>query len=307
MIRRWILSHKPAGTLEYREPFVGGGGVFFGLTATAVERRWINDKHPGLMAVYQALAERPEEFIAACKSIAAAQPGESVTPPGVRGGRPKNARLAALFQDVCLNESCDQALRYFFVNRTVHGSGRVNYDLPSRLYFSNEEGWGIVETDALERAAALIHGTKITCDDYESLFTEPGERVWIYADPPYVVNSNLTASSQLYQHGFTHADHRRFAAVAAACEHLLCISYDDDEEGFIRSLYSADRFCIVPASWSYMGTTQKRKRVGRELLIMNYDPQGVGHVDLDHGRRVQGYGQGLLHLPIPGRSNHAQC
>ena len=27
-IQRWICAHKPSGVEEYREPFVGGGGVF---------------------------------------------------------------------------------------------------------------------------------------------------------------------------------------------------------------------------------------------------------------------------------------
>lgn len=271
-IQRWICAHKPSGVEEYREPFVGGGGVFFYLTATAFSERWINDKHDGLIAVYKALRDRPREFIAACRQILPPQPSDPQTDGGPRGGRATNARMKAVFDSLKLNPDCDQAVRYFYVNRTVHGSGRVNYDIPSRLYFSNPEGWGIVATDALERAAEVIEGTKITCGDYEPLFATAGENVWIYADPPYVVNSNLTASSQLYQHGFTRDDHRRFADVVRACEHKVCISYDDDGDGLVRSLFPADRFCLVEGSWKYAGTTAGKKQTGRELLILNYEP-----------------------------------
>lgn len=273
-IQKWILAHKPYGTKEYREPFVGGGGIFFGLNADAVEHRWINDKHTGLVEVYRALRDRPADFIQRCKAIAPPLPDDAQTQEGPRGGKPTNSRLKLVFESLCLNKDCDQALRYYFVNRTVHGSGRVNYDIPSRLYFSNPDGWNIVEGDTLQQAAAHIDGTQITDGDYSHLFTASGDDVWIYADPPYVVNGNLTPSSQLYQHGFGEADHRRFAEVVAACEHKVCVSYDDDTDGFVRSLFPADRFHIIEATWKYAGTTNEKKEDGKELLILNYEPPG---------------------------------
>lgn len=271
-IQEWIVANRPAGVKEYREPFVGGGGIFFHFDG--VERRWINDKHEGLVAVYRALAERPEEFIARCKLVHPEQKGEELTEPGPRGGAQLCKRLKGVFDSVSLNEECDQAFRYFFVNRTVHGSGRVNYDIPSRLYFSNPQGWNIVANGRLQEAADHVAGTKITCGDYAELFDAPGDDVWIYADPPYKVNTDLHRSSQLYQHSFTDDDHRRLAEVVKRCKHKVCISYDDDDEGFIRSLYPEGQFYIVTAEWRYCGTTNGKKEVGRELLILNYEPPG---------------------------------
>lgn len=271
----------PTGTKEYREPFVGGGGVYFGLDARTKAglfrheqqiKRWINDKHCGLIEVYTALRDRPDEFIAACKAIKPASDSDPMTEEGPRGGKPTNARLKAVFESMCLNEECDQALRYFFVNRTVHGSGRVNYDIPSRLYFSNPEGWNITAGTRLQEAADLIAGTEITCGDYEQVFEANGEKVWIYADPPYAVNTELTRTSQLYQHSFTRDDHYRFADVVKACKHNVAISYDDDGDGFIRSLFPEDQFWIQEGTWRYAGTTNETKEIGKELLILNYDP-----------------------------------
>ncbi len=265
-IVRWILDHQPQHVAEYREPFVGGGGVFFGTPAKW--DRWINDKHEGLIAVYKALQDDPEAFIKLCRGTEPAKEGERQTSPGPRGGKPMNARLAAVFDVVKLNEDCNQAFRYFFVNRTVHGSGRVNYDIPSRLYFSNPEGWDIVKTNALAKAAEWLTGVKVTCGDYEELFTAPGENVWIYADPPYFVNTDLTPSSQLYQHSFTREDHERFAKMVRKCPHNVAVSYDDCEEA--RELFKGMEF--VTKEWAYCGTTNGEKEVGKELLILNYKP-----------------------------------
>lgn len=266
-IQDWIWSHRPEGIQEYREPFVGGGGIFF-ITPPSIER-WINDMHPGLVAVYEALRDRPEEFMAKCNSIEPPKRGDETTGEGSRGSKGYDKRLASVFDEVKLNEDCDQAFRYFFVNRTVFG-GRVNYDLPSRLYFSNPEGWHIVANGQLDKAAEHIKGTRITCGDYLPLLEEPGEGVWIYADPPYVVNTNLSRTSQVYQHGFSEQDHRDFAEAVKRCKHNVCISYDDDPDGLIRSLY--DGFAIEEGSWKYAGTTNDKKADGRELLIMNYEP-----------------------------------
>lgn len=269
-IQKWILAHRPPGTREYREPFVGGGGIFFALKG--VESRWINDRHEGLIEVYRALLDRPAEFIQACKAVEPERDDDELAEGGPRGGKQLNQRLKDVFDSVKLNPDCDQAFRYYFINRTVHGSGRVNYDIPSRLYFSNPAGWNVVANGQLEKAAQHVAGTRITCGDYEAVFSEPGEDVWIYADPPYVVNSNLTASSQLYQHSFTMDDHRRLAEVAARCKHKVCISYDDDDEGVVRSLYPQPKFNIIERHWHYCGTTNETKDVGLELLILNYDP-----------------------------------
>lgn len=268
-IQDWIKDHRPPGCKEYREPFVGGGGVFFCMDG--FERYWLNDMHSGLTAVYQALSERPEEFIAKCKGIDPPRDDDELTDPGPRGGKRVNKRLNAIFESVAFDDAYeDQAFRYFFVNRTVFG-GRVNYDIPSRLYFSNPEGWNIVTNGQLEDAARKLQGVKITCGDYSELFDAPGDDVWIYADPPYLVNTDLSRSSQLYQHSFTLDDHRNFAEVVRRCKHKVCISYDDDPGGEIRRIFEG--FHIKDGRWKYCGTTDKGKETGHELLIFhNYIP-----------------------------------
>lgn len=271
-IRDWITSHCPQGVKEYREPFVGGGGIFWSMHHP--DKRWINDRHEGLISVYTALRDRPYEFISACREIEPPGDNEEMTEPGPRGKATYPKRMLDVFNEVKLNTECDQAFRYYYINRTVFG-GRVNYDIPSRLYFSNPNGWNITRSVALEDAAKHIGETKITCGDFEPLLSEPGEDVWVYCDPPYAVNTDFSPTSQLYQHGFSREDHKRFADAVAKSPHKVCVSYDDDPDGFIRGLFSDSRFRIIEASWTYCGSTNEKKEVGKELLILNYDPPGT--------------------------------
>ena len=102
---------------------------------------------------------------------------------GPHGGKPVNARLKAVFDRLKVSPAADPALRCYFLDRTGFG-GPVNYALPSRLQFTNTEGWNVVAGDALERAAALLKGVPLTCGDFAPLLAEPGPDVWAYCDPP---------------------------------------------------------------------------------------------------------------------------
>ena len=268
-IKNLILSYAPKFS-EYREPFVGGGGIYFSVDPT--KRRWINDIDPNLIEVYKALADRPDQFIELCKSIKPAMIGEPLAYPKENSsGQQYNARLKAKFDELSYNEEADQALRYFFINRTVWGV-RVNYDpkMKSRMYFSNPGGWDIVNTNKLEKAAKIIKGTRISCGDYSTLLTENGDDVYIFCDPPYYKNTELVGPSRLYGFGFEVEDHAKLAHQIIACKHKVLISYDDHP--IIRELYKD--FHIYEASWTYCGTSSsdgQKKRIGKELIILNYD------------------------------------
>ena len=260
-----IISRMPNFIREMREPFVGGGSVFFAMPLDA--KRWINDIHPGLIAVYKALRDSPEAFIKKCRDILPIQMGE-LEVSTKKNGKKYNQRLGAKFQELVDNKDTDPALSYFFINRTVW-AGRVNYSLPSRLYYSNPTGWNIVKTNALEEAARHIKNTKITCGDFEPLLTEPGEGVVIYCDPPYVVNTDMGKMDQQYEYNFTLEDHLRFVEAVKKCVHKVCISYDDCSE--VREWFSGSQFRIYEVQWKYSGSSMEKKKIGRELIIINYE------------------------------------
>jgi len=168
-LRKAIMSLAPARFTEYREPFVGGGAVFFGIRKDV--RRWINDMDPALMAVYLALRDRREPFIEACRAIKPLEEDESPE------------RLQAVFHLFVEDRDMDPALRYFFLSRTAWGG--VPYRLHRTPFCAAAELWNIVESDRLDRAGEFLQRVTITVGDYIPLLKAPGEGVWVYADPPY--------------------------------------------------------------------------------------------------------------------------
>ncbi len=105
-------------------------------------------------------------------------PGEPGVPTRQKG-KLHNKRLGEKFKELLEDRENDPALSYFFINRTVW-AGRVNYSIPSRLYYSNPQGWNITKTPKLRQAGELMKDTKITCGDFAPLLQEPGKDVWIY-------------------------------------------------------------------------------------------------------------------------------
>lgn len=256
-----ITKYFPESFKEYREPFVGGGGIFF--TVDESTRRWINDLNRPLIAIYEALKARPTEFIRDCMAIAPMSYGEPVMTKDSGVTCPK--RLWEKFNELLDDQDADPALRFLFINRcSLFGRVSLDPQRRSESAFTNPEGWSDGLFRGLAGAAKSLKNTTITCSDFEWLFDQPGEDVLIYADPPYMVQTLMPRASEIYEYGFRMNDHRRLKEAVARSRHKVVLSYDNHPA--IRDLYR-DQF-IHETSWTYVGT--KDKRIGRELVITNY-------------------------------------
>ena len=267
-IREQIMTKFPKEYGEFRDAMVGGGGIFFNIPKD--KKRWINDLDENLMSVYFALKDRPNEFIENCRFIEGPKKTDALTSSKPNGKAKYNARLKFEFDRLSKNRAEDPALSYLFVNRTVWG-GRVNYEIESRMYFSNPQGWNVVHPNKIERAADIIKNAKVTCGDYNKVLSEDGEDVVVYIDPPYCVNTKLEKNSKLYKHNFEEKDHYELNENIKNCKHKIVLSYDDST--FIRKLYKD--FNIFKLNWTYCGTSSakthsKTKKVGKELIITNF-------------------------------------
>ena len=272
-----LLPYMPEGHAEYREPFIGGAGIF--LRKPKAQRNWINDLHPGLYAFWRVLRDHFAEFATLCR----AQPARDADELRATFQHWIDRRdlMDARGEDALV----ERALQYYFINRTVW-SGRVVYDPArrSRLYFSNPEGWGRLEKKLahLERCSEKLQGVTITRKPFEACVADAPPDAFIYADPPYYRDSLDTPCSKLYEGHFAIEQHTLLRDLLAGSPAKAMISYDDRPE--VRTLY-ADRskWRIIPLQWKYSGryaktndekarNVKERKVTGSELLILNYLP-----------------------------------
>jgi len=272
-VARRLLPFTPEHHTEYREPFVGGGAIFF--RKPKARRNWINDLHPGLYALWRALRDHFDEFARLC---------EAQDTIDLRATFNYWINRFDLMKATGDDHLVERAVQYYFINRTVW-TGRVVFDPArrSRLYFSNPGGWANLDRKLrhLRACADKLRRVRITCKPFEKCFDEVTPDTFIYADPPYYRDSLDTPTSKLYEGHFAIEQHILLRDLLARCPARVMVSYDDRPE--VRELYSdTKKWTIMELRWKYCGRyaktkeqrarNEKEKKVtGRELLILNYD------------------------------------
>ena len=105
-------------------------------------------------------------------------------------------------------------------------------------------------------AAVAVRGNCCTNLDFADMIEDTTCRSLLYLDPPYYVKG-----SDLYQHGFTTADHLRLADALRTTEHAWVLSYDDCSE--VRRMYEWAK--VEPLDVNYSITAIKNKNTGKRL------------------------------------------
>lgn len=255
-VREQIFRFLPKDYKTFVEPMVGGGIFWY----VDCQYKIIADIDDDLLSVYYALKNRPDDFIRKVEKI------EPYKKTKKDKGRIKE--IFENFKDPTLTH--DKALRYLFINRTCFG-GRVRYDIPSRLYMSNPEGWNKSLPRNLKSAAKILKNVTVKNVSYSVVIHTYDPTSVIYLDPPYYCNSNFAETSKLYRHNFSVQDHEQLADELKKCRNKWILSYDDCPE--IRTLFSS--FNLNEAQWKYSGTSScdghsKDKKSGKELIITNF-------------------------------------
>lgn len=239
---------------EYREPFVGGGSVFFNKPLS--RNTWLNDIDSELVTTMRMIANPKSR-----ESLLGRFANEVANP----------VRWREVYESVAVNDE-DVAFKYFYLNRTSFSGKLVS---PS---------WGYREKRSLpperwsERVIPCgnkLEGVKLTSVDFEALITAPSQgKVLMFVDPPYFKPSK----KKHYRHGFLGDDHVRLAEALRATPHKFFLTYEDTPE--IREMYSWAN--LYPVDFVYRVGDSVTQGGGRhrgfELVITNYLVEGFESV-----------------------------
>ncbi len=231
---------------EYREPFIGGGSVFF--AKQKVEFNWINDLESNLVTTYETIAsEQKRENL--CQRVG-----------NETASRERHKEIKSYEPQT----SCDVAFKTFYLNRTSY-SGIIH-----------KPAWGYKEGKSspppnwinfIRKAGEKLQDVTVTNLDFEDVINAvpKGKNTLLYLDPPYFHADQKRA----YEKSFVEKDHLRLAENLRRTNFYFCLSYDDCEE--IRELYNWAN--IYELSWLYNTANKKgeSREKGNELVITNYN------------------------------------
>ena len=231
---------------EYREPFLGGGAVFF--AKSKVPFVIINDLEMDIINFFKFIqnSENAEKLIHLLDHEVATRERHAQ----IKGLIP-SSELEAVFQT-------------YYLNRTSY-SGIIH--IPAWGYAEGKssppQNWG----KFIRNASRKLEGVDILCGDYSEVLTLPpkGKSVFMYLDPPYYHADTKRA----YTKPFTTDDHYRLAEDLRETSYSFCLSYDDCPE--IRTLYKWAN--IYEAKWNYNTANRhgEHRSRGNELIITNYE------------------------------------
>lgn len=230
---------------EYREPFLGGGSVFFAKGKARINI--LNDLEADIIRFYRAITD--SEMREALASLLSQEVATRQRHTEVKNMIPKT-ELEAVFKT-------------FYLNRTSY-CGIIN--TPAWGYAEGKsappQNWGKFLYDV----APKLEGAELHSEDFESIISMPaqGSSVLMYLDPPYYHADQKRA----YTKPFQESDHIRLAEALKKTPYLFCLSYDDCRE--IRQLYSWAY--IYDVSWLYNTDNKcgQARKPCKELIITNY-------------------------------------
>jgi DNA adenine methylase len=247
----------PLDTRErvYREPFLGGGAMFFALQP---RRAVLSDSLADLVIAYQMVQTSADALITHLERLQAAHTTEQFYEIrdafNTRRDAPRLERAAWL---IYLNKTCYNGL--FRTNK------KGVFNVPVGRYARAS----VVDPPALRLAGAALAGAEIVHATFDRLpaVAEPGDVV--YLDPPYVPLSKTAYFSSYSDGVFTSDDQARLASVyreldARGC--LLALSNSDTPE--VRRLYEGFDVSPIIAPRAISSKTSTRGEV-TELLIRN--------------------------------------
>ena len=247
-----IAQRLPENIGIYWEPFVGGGAVFFALDNRVSTAR-LSDINHELALCYQTVRNRPEELI---ERLSAHTDQHSTDEDYYY-----QVRKMTHSQD-----AVEVAARFIYLNKTCYnGLYRVNskgqFNVPKGRY----KNPAICDADGIRKASEVLRKATVKFGDFGRV--EPGERDFVYCDPPYD-----GAFADYASDGFTDEDQRRLRDAALKWHKLGAgVMVSNADTPLIRGLYATAPFVLHEVT---APRTINTKGDGRgqtpELLITTY-------------------------------------
>ncbi|PNC05833.1 DNA adenine methylase [Akkermansia muciniphila] len=194
--KSWIVKYlrpllSECSFVNYHEPFLGGGSVFFSLTHHG--RIFLSDSNRELIETYLSIRDNVDEII----SLLRKYPNEKDFYYNLRDSSPPSL--------------VEKSARFIYLNQTsFNGIYRVNlkgkYNVP--YGYRNKI---VLNENVLRKASAKLQGAELMCCDFESTLSRIEKGDLIFIDPPYTISHNNNGFIKYNQKIFSLEDQYRLS------------------------------------------------------------------------------------------------
>lgn len=253
-----INNLLPENIIDYYEPFIGGGALFFTLQP---HKAVLNDYNKELINVYNVIKGNPEELISDLKS----HENNSDYYYKIRA-LDRNKKFAKL-------SDLKKASRIIYLNKTCYnGLFRVNGSGEFNTPFGKYKNPNIVNKTTIRAVSNYLNSNEITIlnTDFENALKDIKEGAFVYFDPPYDPLSGSSNFTGYVQGGFNTEDQVRLRDLCHKLnERGVKFLLSNSATPLIEDLYQDYDIKYVKANRTLNSVSSKRGAID-EVLIRNY-------------------------------------
>ena len=253
----------PENVKEYREGFLGGGSCALAFSVMYPDVPvWVNDLYYNLFAFWAQLQKNPDPLINRLLELK----DEACRAEGVEELEKKHRALYADMRDLIntSDDDFDLATAFYVLNRSSFGGfTEQNKNAFIRDSYKNTI-FSQSKIKKLANISQIIQPWRITNQDYRDLMEGPGEDVFVFLDPPYLIKDMLYGKDKEMHTSFCH---EAFVKSCKDTPHNWMITYN--EHPWLREQF-AD-FHMENFEFRYsLAHRKENKNKKEELLVMNY-------------------------------------
>jgi DNA adenine methylase len=192
-----IRERLPDDFKTYHEPFVGGGAVFFALSAGRPAH--LSDSNLRLVRAYRGIKESVADVIGLLQSCQ----------------KSRDAYLKMRARDIDAASDAEVAAWFIYLNKLgFNGLYRVNSKNKFNVPYGDNDNAVICDERNLRACAEALVRAELHCEDFTSVRdrARPGDVV--YFDPPYFPVSSTSYFTSYTVGGFTRADQEKLRDLA---------------------------------------------------------------------------------------------
>src|ERR1700712_2090169 len=210
-----LLQDEKFLTCQYREPFVGAGGIGLQMMVAGHRTAWINDRDVGIWALWYSVKHHSNELVARIMAYT----------PSIEDFLPFKKYLLADPKPQSKDEIIQTAFRKLVIHQTSFSGLGVMSGGPlggrhQQKCLVNSRWSPRSICRKIRDINAMLGEVDVSNTDFSALITDQSKRALLYLDPPYYMQG-----PKLYQHGFEHADHVRLRDLLRATPYHWILSY----------------------------------------------------------------------------------